>query len=560
MKTMMFDRTTLLVLLASAALLIAVNALPDRSVARADPKGIKYTGTASCTGCHGEDFDKNKPDAKKAKEVDIWNRLDPHSKTFSVQLTGEAAQAMAKKLNIADPTTNENCLSCHALTGPSMQTPHKRVTLQKADTHTDHQTFEGVSCAACHGPSGHDKNTGWLAPHKDPGWTQKQREATGSVALFDKVGLYDTKDLRLRASLCYSCHVINDSALIAAGHPHRPFDANILYTRYKRTSHFPGDKDPLAESKLWAVGQAVTLANLAAETRDALKAKKDAPQLALLKQHLFAHALMVRQIVSADSAALQKIDAQLEIVGEKGPDAWDSALQVLNEVGTQQSEKLNAQKIDRAVAEGFLKGVAAEASQAAAAGLPGANQFIFSLASLWGNLKDAVPANDERFTKIKGLARVLRPLNNDESKYDAAVRAQFLAEAKAVADLFPGGQSLPLKALPKDSSSQPAPAPAVVIAPEPKPDPKPPVTEPVKPEVAPIKEPPPQVVADTPKAAVPEPTRRRVYEDYSKRPPVQPAEYGKQLFCLECGMQWPLSTNYCGRCGRELPKWEEVKP
>ena len=64
---------------------------------------------------------------------------------------------------------------------------------------------EGVHCEGCHGPA--EK---WLEPHAEKGWTHEQ-----SV----KLGMYDTKNLLLRAEKCVSCHLAIEPDLVAAGHP-----------------------------------------------------------------------------------------------------------------------------------------------------------------------------------------------------------------------------------------------------------------------------------------------------------------------------------------------------
>lgn len=525
------------------------------STVRADPAGIKYTGIASCSQCHGDDYDKNNPADKKSKEVEIWKNLDPHSKTYE-QLTNEKGTAIAAKMKIADAKTDKYCISCHALSGLSTSGRVVRVNLDPKLIHTDHQMSEGTTCANCHGPSGNDKTKGWLVPHKAKDWTQKQRVALGSVKLFDDLGLYDTKDMKLRANLCYSCHMITDPDLIAAAHPHRPFESNVLYARYKKTSHFAGDKDEFAESKLWAVGQAISLREAADDMAETILKKKGDAAVQAAYEHLLAHSLIFRQIVPG---AAKKIDDSIAAIaanraqGEKMADP----LKAIAQTADQEVDKLNSAKMDRAMAEGFLKAVASESAQAAQAGLPGASQYLFALVSLWGNLKDPKVESDEKFAKIKSLSKVLKPADNQSANYSADMRAKYAAEAGAVGALFPGGQAMPLPAaafVVPEIKNGPAvaqvkpPDPPVKVEPAKVDPPKvePAKVEPVKvPEVAPVQSPPLEP--------------RKVYEDYSARAPLGAGEYGSCVFCLECGMRWPLGRNYCGRCGQALPRWEEKK-
>jgi hypothetical protein len=558
----------ILIACALAALCIAAAPLFDagRGIAHADPKGVKYTGIASCTGCHGEDFDKNKPDEKKKKEVDIWSKQDLHAKAFAVQLSGDEAKAIAKKLGIADATTSSNCLSCHGLSGMSL-TPDafQRVPLEPAILHKDVQQSEGVSCASCHGPSGFDKSAGYLVPHKTEGWTAKQR-AGGVQKLFDEFGLYDTKDMKLRTHACYSCHAINDPELVAADHPHRPFEMNVLFTRYLKTAHFNADKDPLNETKMWMLGQLISLQHSAEELGAAAKAKKSDAHIRAAYENVLAHGLFSRQICRSDAAVLAKIDADLGAIAAAGgqSDKLDAPLKSLAATANQQADKFNAGKIDRAMAETLLKGVAAEFDQAARAGLPAATQYVFALGSLQGNLKDGTPVSEEKFKTAKGLAKVLRALKNDSAQYTDAVRSQFLNEAKTVAALFPGGDALPLELLPKlagDVKPVAVTPPVEPVRPPPVEPVKPvPPVEPVKPVAVTDVKPPVQPVEGPRVSAIPEALRRKALEEYARRAPLPPGEYGKQVFCLECGMKWPTGTNFCGRCGTILPQWEDVKP
>ena len=534
--------TTLLVL----AMLVAANCLV-RTV-RADPSGIKYTGVASCSQCHGDDYDKTKPEDKKSKEVEIWKSMDPHSKTFE-QLTSEMGQSIAAKMKIADAKTNQSCVSCHALSGMSTMGRVVRVNLDPQMIHNDNQIGDGVSCGACHGPSGNDKKRGYLIPHKGVGWTEKQRQAGGAIKLFDDFGMYDTKDMKLRANLCYSCHMIVDPDLIAAAHPHRPFESNVLYTRYRKLAHFAGDKDEFSESKLWAVGQIISLREAADDMSELGAKKKGDVALQAAYEHLLAHALTFRQIVPAAAQAIDTAIATIQ-ANRTQPEKMAEPLKAIARTANQEVDKLNAIKFTRETSEKLLKAVASESAQSAQAGLSAATQYLFALTSLWGNLKDPQSDTDEKFTKIKALAKVLKPANNQSANYTTEMKNAYVTETSAVAALFPGGQPIPLPPSAfvfPEIKGQAAAAPELTKT-------EPVTKEPVKAEPA---KPPVPESAEL-KSAPPAPLQpRKVYEDYSKRAPLVPAEYGTCVFCLECGMQWPLGRNYCGRCGRALPVWEE---
>src|SRR5262249_56943340 len=100
---------------------------------------------------------------------------------------------IAQALKIPKAEASDRCLSCHAV----------NVKAQMRGPKFD--IAEGVHCEGCHGPS--EK---WLEPHAEKGWTHEQ-----SV----KLGMYDTKNLLMRAEKCVSCHLAIDQELVAAGHP-----------------------------------------------------------------------------------------------------------------------------------------------------------------------------------------------------------------------------------------------------------------------------------------------------------------------------------------------------
>ena len=71
---------------------------------------------------------------------------------------------------------------------------------------------DGVSCESCHGPG-----SSYLAPHSE-GEVSAGTSRVGYVEGL-KLGMQELKKLDVRAQLCVSCHFINDSKLIRAGHP-----------------------------------------------------------------------------------------------------------------------------------------------------------------------------------------------------------------------------------------------------------------------------------------------------------------------------------------------------
>lgn len=93
---------------------------------------FKYVGTKNCKMCHSS--------KKSGQAFKIW-RASSHAKAFET-LASEESKAIAKKMEIDDPQTSDQCLSCH-ITGhgkPASKFDEKYVK------------EEGVTCEACHGP------------------------------------------------------------------------------------------------------------------------------------------------------------------------------------------------------------------------------------------------------------------------------------------------------------------------------------------------------------------------------------------------------------------------
>lgn len=92
----------------------------------------QYIGAKKCMMCH-----------KSEKRGNQWGKWEsgPHAKAFET-LKSEESKAIAKKMGIADPTTDDKCLKCHV-------TAHGVPAAQKEESFS-HE--EGVGCEACHGP------------------------------------------------------------------------------------------------------------------------------------------------------------------------------------------------------------------------------------------------------------------------------------------------------------------------------------------------------------------------------------------------------------------------
>ena len=136
------------------------------------------------------------------------------------------------------------CLACHTV-------PRPAALLQT----TAWLNSDGVGCESCHGPS--DR---YLAAHTTSGWKTKSRDEKE-----DHWGLWNTKDLTRRSSVCVGCHVGEHSGgglsvrdvnhdLIAAGHPRLNFEFSASLENMP--SHW-NEKDENAGS----VGQSGQAAN-----------------------------------------------------------------------------------------------------------------------------------------------------------------------------------------------------------------------------------------------------------------------------------------------------------
>jgi cytochrome c554/c'-like protein len=210
----------------------------------------RYVGPGSCsaTACHGSVQVRQQTKVLQ-NEYSTWVLQDKHAKAWNV-LNNSVSQRIAKilgpaSLGAADAAHAPKCLVCHALYASN------------AERAREFDINDGVSCESCHGPS-----SLWLGPHTARDWPHEK-----SVAM----GMYDTKNLRLRTEKCLTCHLGTsekyvDHEMIAAGHPDLVFELDSfqavepVHWVEKITGHpEQADKDPLLGVRQWSVGQAVQL-------------------------------------------------------------------------------------------------------------------------------------------------------------------------------------------------------------------------------------------------------------------------------------------------------------
>lgn len=234
------------------------------------PQGLNYVGNLSCASaaCHAASTAGGRP----GSEYTTWAGGDPHFKAYQV-LTEPRSRRMVELLHgdrAGKPTPahqDARCLACHS-----------------PETAAGHTTgARGVGCESCHGPA--EK---WLTEHYQDDFKVLTRTEKA-----ERYGLYPTKDLAFRVTLCASCHVGDagrevDHDLIAAGHPRLAFE----YTGYHHSPKYPRhwretSYGPDFDARAWEIGQ-VACARSAAKLLAARAGKANHPWPELSEYSCFA--------------------------------------------------------------------------------------------------------------------------------------------------------------------------------------------------------------------------------------------------------------------------------
>ena len=100
--------------------------------ANADSVLHRYVGVETCEVCHSAQ--------RIGRQFFVWAK-SPHAQAYR-DLQTEKARQIAAKFNIADPTKDGRCLSCHT-TAYGKPLPEILSTFRMTD---------GVQCESCHGP------------------------------------------------------------------------------------------------------------------------------------------------------------------------------------------------------------------------------------------------------------------------------------------------------------------------------------------------------------------------------------------------------------------------
>jgi hypothetical protein len=200
------------------------------------PKNVRYVGNLSCASasCHAASHTTG----KAGSEYTTWAGGDPHFRAYEV-LKEPRSRRMVEMLHGTRPGKptpahqDRRCLSCHA--------PEAALA--------DPLPARGVGCESCHGPAER-----WLTAHY-----QSEFKALSRREKAERYGLYPTKDLAFRVTLCASCHVGDagrevDHDLIAAGHPRLAFEYTGYHHDPKYLRHWT-ERAPDFDARAWEIGQ-----------------------------------------------------------------------------------------------------------------------------------------------------------------------------------------------------------------------------------------------------------------------------------------------------------------
>jgi len=351
------------VLLVALVLVPAVWGRP----ADAQAQSYKSTGAASCgaTNCHGATTPK--ADYPKLNENSVWFQKERHAKAYDT-LTNEKLKSgvrpskIAQTLKIAKSETSDRCLVCHAVNvKPELRGPKFDIT-------------EGVHCDGCHGPA--EK---WLEPHAEKNWTHEQ-----SV----KLGMYDTKNLLLRAEKCVSCHLAIDQDLVAAGHP--DLLAFELDTFSALMPPHWRDKGTWFPTAAWATGQAITLRE--AMKQLATRATGNAPASRLEEAWLkargtaivFRHALPL--VAPEAQKSLERDLATLSDLMGKGATDRAKIAATANQVAKamdQLAAKMASKQFEKVGTQALMQAIAGDADAISDGGIRSAEQAAMALDRLY---------------------------------------------------------------------------------------------------------------------------------------------------------------------------------
>ena len=196
-----------LVLAVSASCYVASSGAEDdaRKVATPAPaasgqaaRGVdpdRVMSVRACLGCHGA-------------ETLSW--MNSTHRNSHLRLRDSNAGSYAEELGIAQDKIRESriCMRCHA-TG-------------QTDRHGVVRALTGVTCESCHGASGGDD--GWLNAHAvyGPNGTTFEQESVEHRnwrrERCEEAGMLQASQIYDMAKRCLECHLVENEALVNAGH------------------------------------------------------------------------------------------------------------------------------------------------------------------------------------------------------------------------------------------------------------------------------------------------------------------------------------------------------
>lgn len=223
----------------AALLLTTYLVTPVYSQSKAESANNKHLGVASCASstCHGSSVPFTDSNVLQ-NEFRTWNESDPHAKAYQTLLTNES-EKIAINLGLESAQTADMCLGCHA------------DNVDNERHGNDFNITDGVGCESCHGGA-----ENYIESHTDSSHQQNL-----------DAGLRATENPTVRAKLCVSCHIGNDSdrkithEIMGAGHPRLSFELNtfssIQPAHYQIDEDYIGRKGDYKELQIWAIGQLV---------------------------------------------------------------------------------------------------------------------------------------------------------------------------------------------------------------------------------------------------------------------------------------------------------------
>ncbi|MCE9525405.1 MAG: hypothetical protein K8R36_05060 [Planctomycetales bacterium] len=222
-----------------------------------------FIGSQSCNSvsCHGRAEPRRVAGGASTAtlhEFALFTKHDPHAAAAKTLVSPEF-QAIVSRLSEQKEGSSgaevyRQCAQCHDPEGIAAAEQSSVPLLPLEPGHGT--SSRGISCESCHGGA---KN--WLATHY-------HRDVSRSSLV--AAGMRDTKDLRVRAEMCASCHVGDRERnvshdMLAAGHPPLRFELAAYHRKLTshgedgKQSHWNDARERIGskdfEVKLWEAGQ-----------------------------------------------------------------------------------------------------------------------------------------------------------------------------------------------------------------------------------------------------------------------------------------------------------------